>query len=136
MILLELTEKEAEFIRNNMLSAEDLLASNESSTGRTDRENQVVLCRSIVSKVVNAFVPQKELIITFKDLFYVISSAKEQYHKLHPDLHISNKKIEENDLKHISLANALIMWLNGKNLLKRLARFDFTDESCQYEEME
>ena len=136
MILLELTEKEAEFIRNNMLSAEDLLASDESSIGRTDRENQAALCRSIAGKIVEAFVPQKEVLVTFKDLFNIISLTKEQYHKLPSDLHISNKKVEEKDFKHISLANALIMWLNGKNLLKRLARFDFTDESRQYEEME
>ena len=78
----------------------------------------------------------QELVITYKDLFHLVSLAKGQYLLLPNDLHISDVRVEENDYKHIALANAVIMWLNNKNALNKIARFDYTDKSCQYEEQE
>ncbi len=77
-----------------------------------------------------------EISITAKDLFLIISLAKDQYKLLPNGLHISGKLVEENDFKHIALANAVIMWLNRNGALKKLAKFDYTDHSAQYEESE
>jgi hypothetical protein len=134
MILLELTEKEAELLAKVIVAKEEDV--NCSNAGFSEKERVTKLCGSIVKKVLDAQQTQKDTYITSKDLFHIISLAKSEYPKLVGDLHLSNKKVEECDFKHISLATAVILWLNGNKLLKRLVRFDFTDNSCQYEEIE
>lgn len=137
MILLELTEKEAEIVGNALIKErshwveQDLL-----EVGGTVIENNVNLCHKVWAKIDLASQPQHEEVITFNDLFHLISMAKDQYHRLPIGLHISNKEIEQKHYVHISLANALIMWLNEKGLMKRLASFDYTDKSTQYETTE
>jgi hypothetical protein len=78
--------------------------------------------------------PKEEFLISAKDLAFIVAQAKTEYVHLPGDLHISNQKVEEKDFKHISLANAVIMWLNSKGLLNKLVKFDYTDQSSQYEE--
>ena len=137
MILLELTPQEAELVQNGLLKEKSLWEDPEKNWGnRTSAENNANRCAVILDKLLVAEQPQEQAVITFRDLFLMISNAKSQYLALPLDLHISNKKVEEVDFKHIALANALIMWLNGNSLLKKLARFDYTDNSNQYEELE
>jgi hypothetical protein len=137
MILLELTEKEAEIVKQ-ALNKEKAHWENSSpkEISRSLIDNNLSICENVFKKINFAFEPQLDVLITSNQLFGIISSAKDEYHKLVPNLHISNKIVDQNDLKHISLANAFILWLNGNKLLKRLVKFDYTDNSCQYEENE
>jgi uncharacterized protein YydD (DUF2326 family) len=137
MTLLELTQQEVEVVKRALIAERhSYMEESMTSIGKAELEKGIRLCDSIWDKVDRASQPQEDLLITASDLFFLISSAKDQYRHLRADLHISNKRVEESDFKHISLANAVILWLNSKNLLKRLASFDFTDLSSQYEESE
>jgi hypothetical protein len=137
MILLELTEKEADILKQAIIKEkyhwEDQLRADVS---KTLIDNNLNTCNSISTKLDLASQPQPDLLITSKDLFHIKSLAKGQFHELRGDLQISNKRVEEEDLVHISLANAVIMWLNGRGVLKKVARFDCTDDSFEYEESE
>lgn len=88
---------------------------------------------SILSKLNEALIPQENILITHKDYKNLLSLAKDEWVKLPKELRISNKETDDKDLVRFSLANALIMWLNNKNVLKRLVRFDFTDHSNEYD---
>lgn len=131
MILLELTKKEAEVIRQALALKKDLPPKD--GIGLTEKEKEDKFSDLVLAKLEAASQPKQDALLSYKDLFLIIDSAKQNYLNLSPDLHISNKKVEENDFKHIALANAVIVWLSSKSLLKRLAKFDFTDSSCQYE---
>lgn len=131
MIMLEFTEEEVEFINKAILREQSAWDQNEGD--HNDQINKIYRCRDILDKILLASLPKTDFLITFKDLNHIISLAKTEYHNLRGDLHISNKRVEESDFKHISLANALVMWLNSNSLLKRLAKFDYTDTSHQYE---
>lgn len=78
----------------------------------------------------------ESVVITKNDLALIVSMAKDNYKTLHGDLHVSNKKVEQNSFLHISLVNATISWLNSKNLLKGLASFDYTDHCNDFESLE
>lgn len=133
-ILVELTEKEVEALENGLIKEKASLEDARSSEiGKTAIEKKLEGCNSAWAKLDNAKRVKPDAIITNKDLFLIKSMAKSEYNNLSNDLHISKKKVEEEDFVHISLANALIMWLNSKNLLKRLAVFDYTDESFKYD---
>lgn len=94
------------------------------------------LAQSATKKIIEAHTEPEPLKITLNDLFLIKSAANAEYQRLPTNLHISNKAVESSDLVHIALANALIMWLNGKHVLKKLAGFDYTDLSAEYESME
>lgn len=136
-ILVELTEKEVEVIQNGIIKERYSISETDPmEIPRTSLEKSMEACHSVWAKLDEAKQGKPDLLITSKDLFYIKSLAKNEYLNLRSDLHISNKIVEQEDFVHISLANALIMWLNGNKLLKRLAKFDFTDHSSQYEEMD
>ena len=131
MILLELTEAEAETMLNLMQTG--CLNFPKDSYTKTEREKISIRAANVHNKVLDAMKPKSEVPITDKDLFFIKSLAKGEYRDLPADLHISNKKVEESDFVHISLVAATISWLNGKNLLKNIATFDFTDHSSEFE---
>jgi len=136
-ILLELTESEVEMIQSGIeMEKSGWLAEDIADTSRTLIENNVRHCDSVLAKLSEANKPQHDVLIGSNDLFLIISAAKHEYNRIRGDLRISNKPIEEKDFVHIALANSMIMWLNGKNLLKRLAKFDYTDHSYESEETE
>jgi hypothetical protein len=132
MILLELTEKETDFIKE-VIALEKVAVAN-SDVGFAEKERKTGICDSFLAKVEAAEKPKEDLLITYKDLFYLISATKEKYLWLGSEIYISNKLVEQNYYNYISLANALIMWFNSKGILKKLAAFDYTDQSAQYEE--
>lgn len=134
MILLELTEYEVEMIQK-MLEVGWLNLNHEDYT-RTEAEKMSKTCTSISEKLIAAVLPKVETLINYKDFCYIISVAKGFYKDLRGDTRISNQMVEEKYFNAISLANATIMWLNQKQMLKSLARFDFTDHSNEFEEME
>ncbi len=135
-ILLELTEKEAELVQKGVLNRQTTWDLDGKDGDFNDHENHLKRCDTILSKLEKASLPQEDHLITFKDLFYIVSLAKGQYHSLPSNPHLSGKEVKEGDLKHISLANAVIMWLNSNRLLKKLAVFDFTDSGYEFEQTE
>jgi len=134
MILLELTTKEAEFIRE-VIALEKNSVTN-SKLEWAEKERKTGICNSFLAKVDHASEPQKDVMITANDLFLLISQAKREYLSLNSGLHISGIEVDKKDLPHISVTNALLLFLNGENLLKKMVRFDITDQSGQYEELE
>jgi hypothetical protein len=135
MILLELTEKEAELIQRTVLALKDSERDRQTEDP-TDYDRRIAQCKSILSKTEKALMTQISEIIGATDLFRIVSMAKDMYVLLPSEPYIENKKVEEVDFKHIALVKATVMWLNGKSLLKRLADFEFTDHGYQYEENE
>jgi hypothetical protein len=130
---LELTSEEAEMIKSALeLDRTLCVAPAVSAT----LQRKIDSLDAILSKINLASQVQEPVVITHKNLLHVISMAKTEYQALHGDLHISNEKVLSAHFVHISLANALISWFNSKNMLKRLARFDYTDNSYQYETTE
>lgn len=136
MILLELTEKEAEVLRKLTEMERDVAGFNYTNNKFEENLRDLEMCDSLLKKFDLASEPQKEILITVKDLFLIISSAKTEYRNVPLDAHISHKKVDECDFKHISFANAVILWLNGNRLLKKLVKFDYTDKSNEYETTE
>ena len=135
MILLELTEKEAEVLKQALIK-EKLSWEDRSDVSNSFKEAVTETCDSTWNKIYKASQLQEEVLISNKDLTHLISLAKGEYSYLRADLHLSNKRVDENDFKHISLTSAVIMWLNSKNLLKKAVKFDFTDLSSEFEETE
>lgn len=137
-VFVELNGREVEVIEQGLINKECSLHDSieKGQIVKTTGEKMIESCHSAWAKLDNAKHPQQDVIITAKDLADIKSIAKGEFFNLGSDLHISNKKVEQEDLVHICLANALIMWLNRHNLLKRTAKFDFTDHSSQYEEMD
>ena len=137
IILLELTEKEAELLAQGLIKEKASWEDKDPMEVTQTAINKALEgCNSAWAKLDEAKHAKPDLLITAKDLFYIKSLAKSEYLNLRGEMHISNKIVEQEDFVHISLASALIMWLNKNNLLKRLAKFDFTDHSSEFEEME
>lgn len=136
-ILLELTEKEAEVLAAAIVKEKSSWEDKDpKEASPTLIENSLRVCNRLWAKLDDANRPQPHVLMEPKDLYRIIDLAKTDYCRLPLDLHISGKKIELGDYKHISLANAVILWLNGAGLLKKLPKFNVTDSSNQYEEME
>lgn len=134
MILLELTEDEAETVLKEMSFSKNAILKN--GIGHAEKERLAKTRESIIGKLEIASKPKEDLLITHKNLLEIISLAKSQYQELRGDLCISKETVLPAHRLHISLANALVLWFNSKNMLKRLARFDYTDNSYQYESEE
>lgn len=137
MILLELTEKEAELLGLGIIREGYYWRDvDPKDVSRTIKEKNTATCDKLWAKLDVAKHVKEDIAIVHKDFMDVVSLANMEYRHLPLDLHISSIKVEDAHIRLICLANALIVWLNGKNLLKRLPKFDFTDMSAQYEENE
>lgn len=135
MILLELSEKELEVLKQGLIKEKYFWEEKEGISSGL-RDDKADLCNSLWAKLDVCDRVKPDILISLKDLFHIVSVAKNEYFNLRADLYVSNKRVEENDFKHIALANSLIMWLNGHRLLKQLVKFDLTDTSSQYEQTE
>lgn len=134
MILLELTEIEVDFLKEVIeLEKVSVAASN---VEYAEKERKTGICNTFLKKITLACKPKSDILITYQDLFCMISDAKQEYTQLPLDLHISDKEVQQNYYVHIAVANVMIMWLNSKRLLKGLARFDYTDQSSAFENLE
>jgi hypothetical protein len=134
IVLVELTEQEAETILSLMEIG--WLNKPKENMLRADIEKISALSQSAHKKIVEGFIDMPDVLITAQDYNRIKDLSVGQFHNLRNDLYVSNKKMEERDSVHISLANAVIGWLNSKGLLKQVPRFDYTDHSSEYEEME
>ena len=128
-MIVEFTEEEANAIQKYVTIG--LFTSKD-----RDHSYMISVLESASAKIAAAFEPRQDTIISSNDLALIVSTAMGDYKTLHGDLHISNKKVEQKSFVHISLVNAAISWLNSKNLLKGLARFDYTDCSNEFDSLE
>lgn len=136
-IFLELTEKEAEVLAAALIKEKFSWEEKDpKDASPTLIENSLRLCNRLWAKLDDAHRPHQDVLMDSKDLYRIIDLAKTDYCRLPLDLHISGKKIELSDYRYISLANAVIVWLNSNDMLKKLPKFNVTDSSNQYEEME
>ena len=124
MILLELTEQELDTIAIAMAAERKL----DRNLLFNDKERKDALCASVINKVKLARIKPNDELIEFKDFESMVSVAKQNYFRLDSQIFMSNKKVEENYFVYLCFVEAFTAWLNGKNLLKRLPKFDFTDK--------
>ena len=124
MILLELTEDELNIIAKAIAAERKL----DEQLWFKEKEKKEETCVSVLNKVETARIEPQDERIKFSDFENMIGIAKQNYTRLNTEIFISNKKVEENHLTYLCFIEALISWLNQKKLLKRLARFDFTDK--------
>ena len=124
MILLELTEEELNIVAKAMIAQRQL----DEGLMFNDKEKKDTICASILNKFEMSRIESKDELIKFSDFENLVSIAKQNYSKLGSEVFISNKKVGENYFTYLCFLEAITSWLNEKNLLKRLARLDFTDK--------
>lgn len=124
MILLELTEEELNIITKALISERKL----DEQLWHNEKEKKESLCISVLDKFEIARIKPKEEVIKFKDFEDMINIAKQNYFNSGTEIFISNKKVEEGYITYLCFLEAFTSWLNKRNLLKRLACFDFTDK--------
>lgn len=124
MILLELTEQELNIIQKAISTQRAL----DEKLLFNDKERKETLCVTVLSKIETARIEPKDELIKFNDFELMISTAKNNYARMDSEIFISNKKVTENYLTYLCFMEAFVSWLNHRSLLKRLAKFDFTDK--------
>lgn len=68
-----------------------------------------------------------EHVVNYRDYFNILSRAKTLYTKISLPVRLSRKELEPNDSVHITTMESFVMYLNEKNLLKKLVKFDYTE---------
>lgn len=129
--IVELTEKELKALQTATITEQ--LNIVQGPLLPTEKEKALQLIGKVSDKLILAHFPPEDVLITSADLFFLVDSSIKEYRLLRGDSTLSGKRVEESDFKHISLANAVIMWLNSHRLLKKHVRFDMTDDSFEYE---
>jgi len=124
LILLELTEQELNIIQKAISTQRAL----DEKLLFNDKERKETLCVTVLSKIETARIEPKDELIKFNDFELMISTAKNNYARMDSEIFISNKKVTENYLTYLCFMEAFVSWLNHRSLLKRLAKFDFTDK--------
>lgn len=61
-----------------------------------------------------------------KDLFILVSSAKDKMFQLNPPLFVSNQEVDRGELPTVAILEAVLGFLNGKKLLTELVELDYT----------
>jgi len=126
--LIELTEKETEiFLKFFNVDMFRFVLNN---------PKEIEAYSSIIEKVNKSKEEKKPDLINKQDLHDIISGAKTEMVRLPGNLHLSGKKVEESSFRNICVASSTIMWLNSRQLLKNNVHFDYTDHSCDYEQIE
>lgn len=75
-------------------------------------------------------VPHK---INQKDFQLVISMASHRMFKMKMPVHVSHKRIDMTDSRHVAFIEAVIGYFNSGGLLKREVGFDFTTDEYDFE---
>lgn len=70
------------------------------------------------------------------DLFGILSTAKTNFTKQGIRPSISGKQVDQSELVHLAVIESFISYLNKNELLKRQVKFDYTDDSHEFESME
>lgn len=73
---------------------------------------------------------------TRHDIFQVISMAKSVYASFSLPMYISQKKMDNSELTPVAIIESFTNYLNKHNLLKKLVKIDYTDNSGEFEEID
>lgn len=87
----------------------------------------------LINKIKASPAYDNPIVFGYRDLSLVTSNAAAMLVDMSLDKNLSGKKLEQQECVKIALANALFMWLNGENNLKRIVGFDFIDDAYKYE---
>lgn len=71
---------------------------------------------------------KKEPRITFDDVHLMISVAKTTWASQSLPMKISKKTVLDNNPAHVAMIESVIMYLNGKGLLKELPKVDYDEK--------
>ena len=74
-----------------------------------------------------------EHVVNSGDLFEILSVAKNNYTRMPNPVMITTKQAAPGELIHISVIESFISYLNKMNLLKKLVKFDYTDDANEFE---
>jgi len=64
--------------------------------------------------------------IDSKDLFKIVSDAKDKMFYLNPPLFVSGKELEQGQIPTMAMLESVLMFLNSKGLLTKLVEMDYT----------
>lgn len=68
-----------------------------------------------------------EHVVNKGDLYEITSMAKNRFSNQKLPMFITRKAVEPEEFRNIAVMEAFINYLNGRHLLKRLIKFDYTD---------
>lgn len=68
-----------------------------------------------------------EHLVTSKDLFNILSDAKNIFTKIRLPVSVSRKQIEAQEAPNVAIIEAFVLYLNKMSLVKRLIKFDYTE---------
>ena len=77
--------------------------------------------------------------ISNKDLDLIVSYAKEKLFYLNLPISVSGKDVDRGELPSIAILEALLMFLNSKNLLSEFVDIDYTEigiDDCDMPKLE
>lgn len=89
------------------------------------RDERVTYLRSIVNKHLE--LNKLEHVINSYDLTNIICFSKVEYTKLRLPMKITRRQVDNSDLPHVAMIEAVISYLNKNHLLKKLVKFDITE---------
>lgn len=72
-------------------------------------------------------------LVTKKDLFDIVSKAKENMANITLPMEISGKEVEQGELATVAIMESLIMYFNKNKLFTKMPIVDYTDTSTQFE---
>lgn len=79
---------------------------------------------------------EKTHVINRIDLLQMVSNGGAIIAKMKMPVCISNKQIDQTDVRHVAMIEAIIGYLNRNGLLNRPVDFDYTSDEYQFESLE
>lgn len=74
-----------------------------------------------------------------KDLFMIVSNAKDKFFNLNLPIWVSRSEVERGEIPSLAILESVLMFLNGKGLLTKMVEIDYTDTNfhdCDIPELE
>src|ERR1035441_9843934 len=69
---------------------------------------------------------QLDHLLTYYDFHTIVSDAKVRYNDVKPE--ISERKLSPYEVPHVALIEAVIMYLNGKGILRKFVKVDYKNK--------
>ena len=63
-----------------------------------------------------------------KDLFNIVSNAKDKYFHISTPTFVSYKEVDRGEMPQMAMLESALMFLNAKGLLKELVEIDYTQD--------
>lgn len=98
-----------------------------------DDSREIGYYESLIKRVNATPAYNEPIVFGYSDLSLVRSMASSYYVDMKLDKNLSGTKLEKQENSHLALANAVFMWLNKEQNLKRNVLFDFVDDTYEFE---